>query len=97
MEIFHHLKSVLKSKGLNTSVGDEGGFAPNLGSNVEALDVISEAVEKAGYQLGTQVRFALDAAATEFYDEKKKTYEIDGKHIDFVVCDKNWSTHHNFC
>src|SRR6202008_4267365 len=57
VEIFHHLKSVLKAKGLNTAVGDEGGFAPNLGSNVEALDVISEAVEKAGYKLGTQVRF----------------------------------------
>ncbi len=65
-EIFHTLKKVLKDRGLNTAVGDEGGFAPNLGSNEEALKLMSEAVEKAGYSLGDQVRFALDVAASEF-------------------------------
>jgi enolase len=62
-------------------VGDEGGFAPDLKSNREALDLIMMAIEKAGYRAGEQVRIALDAASTEFYDEKKKTYEIEGKHI----------------
>ncbi len=82
VEIFHNLKKVLSSKGLNTSVGDEGGFAPDLGSNVEALDVIMEAIDKAGYQAGQQVRIALDVAATEFYDSDKGVYTIDGKDID---------------
>ena len=81
-EIFHHLKNVLQGKQLNTAVGDEGGFAPNLGSNVEALDLIMEAIEKAGYQAGSQVRIALDVAATEFYDAEKGTYRIDGKELD---------------
>ena len=81
-EIFHHLKNVLKGKQLNTAVGDEGGFAPNLGSNVEALDLIMEAIEKAGYQAGNQVRIALDVAATEFYDADKGIYRIDGKELD---------------
>ena len=81
-EIFHHLKNVLKDKQLNTAVGDEGGFAPNLGSNVEALDLIMEAIEKAGYQAGSQVRIALDVAATEFYDAEKGIYQIDGKQLD---------------
>ena len=81
-EIFHHLKNVLKGKQLNTAVGDEGGFAPNLGSNVEALDLIMEAIEKAGYQAGSQVRIALDVAATEFYDADKGIYQIDGKQLD---------------
>ena len=81
-EIFHHLKNVLKGKQLNTAVGDEGGFAPNLGSNVEALDLIMEAIEKAGYQAGNQVRIALDVAATEFYDAEKGSYRIDGKELD---------------
>jgi enolase len=71
-EIFHHLKTVLKKKGLNTAVGDEGGFAPNLGSTDEALQVLATAVEQAGYKLGDQVVFALDAAATELYDEARK-------------------------
>jgi enolase len=82
VEIFHHLKKVLQGKKLNTAVGDEGGFAPNLGSNVEALDLILEAIEKAGYQAGEQVRIALDVAATEFYSASKKLYTIDGKQID---------------
>jgi enolase len=81
-EVFHHLKKVLQAKKLSTSVGDEGGFAPDLGSNVEALDLILEAIDKAGYQPGKQVWIALDAAATEFYDADKGLYAIDGKQID---------------
>ena len=69
-EIFHNLKKVLHDKKLNTAVGDEGGFAPDLASNAEALDVILEAIEKAGYKPGEQVWIALDVAATEFYDAK---------------------------
>jgi enolase len=71
-EIFHSLKKVLHQKGLNTSVGDEGGFAPNLKSSDEALGVLATAVEKAGYKLGDQVVFALDPATTELFDEAKK-------------------------
>jgi enolase len=81
-EIFHNLKKVLQEKGLNTAVGDEGGFAPDLGSNVEALDLIMMAIEKAGYKPGEQVQIALDVAATEFYDESKGVYKIDGKELD---------------
>ncbi|MCU0878847.1 MAG: phosphopyruvate hydratase [Pirellulaceae bacterium] len=79
VEIFHSLKKVLHDKKYNTAVGDEGGFAPDLKSNQEALDLILVAIEKAGYKPGEQVRIALDAAATEFYDAKAKTYTIDGK------------------
>jgi len=75
-EVFGSLKKVLKGKGYNTSVGDEGGFAPDLKSNAEALAVISEAVEKSGYKLGEDVLFALDPASSEFYDEKKKKYVL---------------------
>jgi enolase len=82
VEIFHHLKSVLKSQKLNTSVGDEGGFAPDLPSNQAALDLIMEAIDKAGYTAGKQVSIALDVAATEFYDEKTKKYTFDGKPLD---------------
>ena len=81
-EIFHHLKKVLSDKGLNTAVGDEGGFAPDLGSNGEALDLIMSAIEKAGYRPGEQVRIALDVAATEFYNRDKGVYAIDGKELD---------------
>jgi enolase len=81
-EVFHNLKKVLQGKGLNTAVGDEGGFAPDLGSNVEALDVIMTAIEKAGYKPGEQVQIALDVAATEFHDASKGTYKIDGKDLD---------------
>lgn len=73
-EIFHNLKSVLKKKGYSTAVGDEGGFAPNLKSNEEALDVILEGIQKAGYTPGKQIFIALDPAASEFYDEDKKKY-----------------------
>ena len=78
-EIFHNLKSVLKSKGLNTAVGDEGGFAPNLSSNEEALKTIVEAIEKAGYKPGEEIMLALDVAATEMYDEEKKVYNLAGE------------------
>ncbi len=81
VEIFHNLKKVLKAKKLNTSVGDEGGFAPDLRSNVEALDLIQEAIEKAGYRAGEQVWIALDVAATEFYDSKTGLYQIEDKKI----------------
>jgi enolase len=73
-EVFHSLKGVLKGKRYSTAVGDEGGFAPNLKSNEEALDVIMEAIEKAGYKPGKQISLALDCAASEFYDKKKNKY-----------------------
>lgn len=76
-EIFHSLKKVLSNKGLNTAVGDEGGFAPNLSSNAEALAVIQEATEAAGYELGTDVTLALDCAASEFYKDGK--YDLSGE------------------
>ncbi|MGO0706863.1 phosphopyruvate hydratase [Pseudomonas paracarnis] len=76
-EIFHHLKAVLKARGLSTAVGDEGGFAPNLASNEDALKVISEAVANAGYKLGTDVTLALDCAASEFYEDGK--YNLSGE------------------
>ena len=81
-EVFHSLKAVLKGKKLNTSVGDEGGFAPDFRSNREALDCIMEAIDKAGYKAGEQVKLALDVASTEFYDSKSKKYTIDGKQLD---------------
>jgi enolase len=81
VEIFHKLKTVLKDKGLNTAVGDEGGFAPNLGSNASALDLIMQAIEKAGYAPREQVWIALDVAASELYDKSKEVYNIDGKEI----------------
>ena len=73
-EIFHNLKSVLKHKGYSTAVGDEGGFAPNLKSNEEAVEVILEGIEQAGYRAGEQVYIALDPAASEFYDPEKNKY-----------------------
>ena len=75
-EVFHNLRSVLKSKGLSTNVGDEGGFAPNLGSNEEALMCILQAIEKAGYRPGEDVYIALDAAASEFYNADENIYEL---------------------
>lgn len=78
-EIFHSLKKVLKDKKLNTAVGDEGGFAPDLRSNPEALDLIMEAIDAAGYKAGKQVKIALDVAATELFDEKKKVYVLGRK------------------
>lgn len=77
VEVFHNLKSVLKSKGFATNVGDEGGFAPNLPTHEAALDVILQAIEKAGYKPGEDVLLALDAAASEFYDAEKKLYHFE--------------------
>jgi enolase len=81
-EVFHHLKSVLKSRKLNTAVGDEGGFAPDLPNNAAGIELILDAIDKAGYQPGKQVWIAMDVAATEFYDSKTKRYTIDGREID---------------
>jgi enolase len=78
-EIFGHLKKVLKSKGYNTAVGDEGGFAPDLKSNEEALEIIMVAIEKSGYKAGKDVSLALDPASTEFYEPKKKIYNLKGE------------------
>jgi enolase len=80
-EIFHNLKKVLQSKKLATNVGDEGGFAPDLKSNKEALDVIMEATEKAGYEMGKQVFIAMDVAASELYSAEKKAYTVEGKSL----------------
>lgn len=80
-EVFHTLKKVLKEKGLSTSVGDEGGFAPNLSSNEEALQYILKAIEMAGYKPGDEIYIALDVAASEFYDQKTKKYKVEGKEI----------------
>ncbi len=78
-EIFHHLKKVLKSKGLSVSVGDEGGFAPNLESNEEALEVIMEAIENSRYKAGRDVYIALDVAASEIYKDKEYKLDSEGK------------------
>lgn len=80
-EVFHSLKSVLKEKGMNTAVGDEGGFAPNLSTNEEAISVIIEAVEKAGYKPGDDIKIALDAAASEFYDADENVYKLTGEGV----------------
>jgi enolase len=74
VEIFHHLKKVLKSKGYSTNVGDEGGFAPNIKSNDEAVEIVLKSIEAAGYKPGDEVMIAMDAAASEFYDAEKKAY-----------------------
>lgn len=87
-EIFHQLKKVLSSQGLNTAVGDEGGFAPNLPSNEAALDVIADAVAKAGYALGSDVTLALDCAASEFYSDGRYRLGGDGRDFDSAAfCD----------
>src|SRR2546421_11984041 len=78
-EVFHALKGVLKSRKQSTSVGHEGGFAPDLSGNGEALEAISEAVGKAGYELGADVVLALDVAASELFDEKAGTYALEGE------------------
>ncbi|MDG2103026.1 MAG: phosphopyruvate hydratase [Pirellulaceae bacterium] len=99
-EIFHQLKKVLHDKSYSTTVGDEGGFAPNLKSNGEALDLILMAIEKAGYKPGEQVWLALDVAATEFYDSKTGLYSIDSKQIssgemvDFLA---DWASRYPIC
>ncbi|MEJ8776801.1 phosphopyruvate hydratase [Pseudogracilibacillus sp. ICA-222130] len=78
-EIFHALKAVLQDKGLNTAVGDEGGFAPNLSSNEEALETIAEAIERAGYKVGEEVQFAMDVASSEIYKDGK--YHLEGEGV----------------
>ena len=75
-EIFHHLKSVLKEKGYSTNVGDEGGFAPNIQSNEEAIEIVLIAIEKAGFKAGDDIYIAMDAAASEFYNEEDKMYHF---------------------
>ena len=80
-EVFHNLKKVLKDKGLNTAVGDEGGFAPDLSTNEEAIQVIIEAIEKAGYRPGEDVLIALDVAASEFFDTDKNIYNLKGEGV----------------
>ncbi|MDG2506257.1 MAG: phosphopyruvate hydratase [Crocinitomicaceae bacterium] len=92
-EIFHHLKSVLKSKGMSTNVGDEGGFAPNLGSNDEAINVVLEAIEKAGFRPGEDVYVALDAASSEFFKDGKYNFESTGESMtsaEMVSFWENW-------
>jgi enolase len=75
-EVFHHLKKVLSDKGLSTNVGDEGGFAPNISSNVEAIEMVLMAIEKAGYRPGEDIFIAMDAASSEFYDASSKMYHF---------------------
>jgi enolase len=84
VEVFHHLKSVLKSKGYSTNVGDEGGFAPNIKSNEEAIEIVLKSIESAGYRPGIDIMIAMDAAASEFYNEEEKVYHFhksDGRKL----------------
>jgi enolase len=94
-EVFHTLKKVLHEKGLSTNVGDEGGFAPNLKSNEEAIDVVMMAIEKAGYKPGSDIFIALDPAASEFYDSKAKVYHFrksNGKKLKPAEMAEYWTT-----
>jgi enolase len=100
VETFHALKKVLSDKGMSTAVGDEGGFAPALGNNQAALDVIMTAIEKAGYQPGTQIKIALDVASTEFHDESAGTYKFEGKAIgsdEMVRLLEGWAAKYPVC
>lgn len=99
-EVFHNLKSVLKERKLSTSVGDEGGFAPNLANNADAMDLILEAIQNAGYEPRAQVGIALDVAATEFYDSKEKVYTFGGKKLssdDMVGLLTDWVERYPIC
>ena len=96
VEVFHHLKAVLKEKGHSTNVGDEGGFAPNLNSNEEAMEVVLDAIHKAGYTAGKDIWIALDPAASEFYDEDRKVYHFESTGEDKSTSEmvdywKNWT------
>ncbi|MBX7182949.1 MAG: phosphopyruvate hydratase [Bacteroidia bacterium] len=97
-EVFHHLKNVLKSKGMSTNVGDEGGFAPNLKSNEEAIESVLQAIEKAGYRPGIDIYIAMDAASSEFYLEDEKVYHFkksDGRKLsssEMVAYWKDWTS-----
>ncbi|QCI21704.1 phosphopyruvate hydratase [Buchnera aphidicola (Hyadaphis tataricae)] len=82
-EIFHALGSVLKSRKMSTTVGDEGGYAPNLSANEEAFDIIQDAIYKTEYKLGEDVKFAIDCAASELYNKKDKIYQLKGEHKNF--------------
>jgi enolase len=83
-EVFHNLAKVLKAKGLATTVGDEGGFAPNLSSNEEAIEVILEAIEKAGYKAGVDIFLGMDAAASEYYEDGKYVLSAEGRSFDSI-------------
>jgi enolase len=97
VEVFHHLKTVLKEKGYSTNVGDEGGFAPNIRSNEEAIETVLKAIEKAGYKPGVDIWIAMDAAASEFYDKKTGNYvfkKSDNRIMsseEFVAYWENWT------
>lgn len=94
-EVFHALKGVLKSKGYSTNVGDEGGFAPNIKSNEEAIEIVLQSIEKAGYKPGEEIFIAMDAAASEFYDEKTGLYTFkksDGKQLNSMEMASYWKT-----
>jgi len=96
-EVFHHLKTVLKKRGYNTAVGDEGGFAPNLSSNEEALQVIIEAIEKAGYRPGEEIALGLDVASSEFYKDGKYVLESENRSYDaaaFADYLNDWVQHY---
>lgn len=88
VEVFHNLKSVLKKKGYSTNVGDEGGFAPNIKSNEEAIKIVLEAIEKAGYKPGEDILIAMDAAASEFYNEEEKVYHFHKSTGDKLTSDE---------
>jgi enolase len=95
VSIFHHLKSVLKAKGYSTNVGDEGGFAPNIKSNEEAIETVLLAIEKAGYVPGKDVWIAMDAAASEFYNKEEKVYHFhksDGRKLTSQQMAEYWAT-----
>lgn len=94
VEVFHHLKKVLKDKGYATNVGDEGGFAPNIRSNEEAIETVLTAIDKAGYKAGEEISIAMDAASSEFYDEKTGLYTFhksDGKQLSGSDMAAYWS------
>jgi enolase len=94
-EVFHHLKKVLKDKGYSTNVGDEGGFAPNIKSNEEAIETVLSAIEKAGYKPGKNIYIAMDAASSEFYDAKSKVYHFkksDGKKLSSLEMVDYWAS-----
>jgi enolase len=88
VEVFHHLKDVLKKKGYSTNVGDEGGFAPNIKSNDEAIQIVIQAIEKAGYRPGEDIWIAMDAAASEFYNEEEKMYHFKKSTGDKLTSDQ---------
>lgn len=93
VETFHHLKTVLKEKGYSTNVGDEGGFAPNIKSNEEAIETVIEAIERAGYKAGDDIYIAMDAATSEFYDKESGTYHFhksDGKRLSSMEMAQYW-------